>query len=498
VAPFLETLADSARPLTSPFLALVVMFALPGMIRRRLGTGNRLLRTAAIIGAFAALHLAAGSSAGVSRWLAATESPVVAVFLVVVLPAMYLPRGRWYPLFMLVPLFFVLNAAVLVSAPYLDGEPGWYWYPIRPAWLIAGVASLLVLLQPVFKLRQFRFAVRLTCFLVLTYGGCALRSGREDYRAAMDRRGSLRGGVISDTIPALQNDNRMTYLPSAPCRFSADGGYVHGCNMEMMQRIMQVDWSADGNRTRAVRETGLLVGALVLFLIVSMIMARWFCGWLCPLSFMGDALDCARRLLRLPHLKPSRPVKLGFLFSGLSLGGIGLVMARVYPYIIRKYSDPANCPIPLYPFCKICPSQPICSVVGQAAPENSPLPGLSMGWGYFTTLYVVLLAVFAVSFAAGRRLWCRLCPMGMISGVFNRGGLMTLRKDPQKCNRCGVCAEVCPMDIDLVRSEMQKTDVTCYDCVLCLKCVEKCPRDGCLSLEHAGVKVTESRFAGGH
>ena len=107
---------------------------------------------------------------------------------------------------------------------------------------------------------------------------------------------------------------------------------------------------------------------------------------------------------------------------------------------------------------------------------------------------LALLGLFLVTFAASRRLWCRFCPMGMISGIFNRGGMLELRKDALRCNGCGTCAEVCPMDIDVVRRETVDRDVGSYDCVLCLRCVEHCPRDGCLGLHHAGLPVLESRF----
>jgi ferredoxin len=86
--------------------------------------------------------------------------------------------------------------------------------------------------------------------------------------------------------------------------------------------------------------------------------------------------------------------------------------------------------------------------------------------------------------------------MGMISGIFNRGGMLVLRKNPAKCNRCGTCNEVCPMHIDHVRHEMKNTDVSTYNCLLCLKCVQKCPQDSCLSVEFSGRKITESKFNG--
>jgi polyferredoxin len=110
---------------------------------------------------------------------------------------------------------------------------------------------------------------------------------------------------------------------------------------------------------------------------------------------------------------------------------------------------------------------------------------------------LVLLAIYLFSFAAARRLWCRFCPMGMIAGLFNRGGMLRLAKDPGKCSRCGACAEACPMAIGLVRDELARRDVSSFHCVLCLKCVEHCPRDACLGLDFAGRRAAESRFGGG-
>ncbi|MHC4915732.1 MAG: 4Fe-4S binding protein [Planctomycetota bacterium] len=427
----LRFLLEVGRPLTSPFLALLVL----GALNARGGSRWRPSARAALIGAavlvFWVVHGVACLSGRVSDWLAGTESPLVAVFLVIVLPAMYLPRGRGYRLFLAVPATVLLLALVDLWQNMRGVPRGeWAWFPIRPVWLMGGIASLLVLIQPLLALRHFRTAVRLTCFLVLTYGGCALRSSYDDYKDTVRRRNSLTTtGVITATVPALRNDRRMTYLPSAPCRFTADGGYVQGCNMELAQRVMQVNWLDGNKRVDAIGNTELLLGALLFFLIVSFILARWFCGWLCPLSFMGDLLDRIRRLLRLPHLKPARPLKLAYVFSGGGLAGLTLLMAKLQPHVDERTGAILGCRIPAYPFCKICPSQPVCSVIGRAAPEYAPVPGTDLTFGFFTTFYIVLLVVFLLSFAMGRRLWCRMCPMGMISGVFNRGGLMKLRGD---------------------------------------------------------------------
>jgi polyferredoxin len=82
---------------------------------------------------------------------------------------------------------------------------------------------------------------------------------------------------------------------------------------------------------------------------------------------------------------------------------------------------------------------------------------------------LTLLTLFLASFALGRRLWCHFCPMGMIGGIFNRGGLFALKKDVLKCNGCGACNEVCPMDVQLVAEEMKKEEVSSFEIIYCMK-----------------------------
>ncbi len=84
--------------------------------------------------------------------------------------------------------------------------------------------------------------------------------------------------------------------------------------------------------------------------------------------------------------------------------------------------------------------------------------------------------------------------MGLLGGCFNRACGFKLSKDATRCNQCGVCAEVCPMDIDRVRDRMKQTDVLGEDCLLCLKCVDRCPRDKCLSASYDSTRVAESRL----
>ncbi|MCX7704481.1 MAG: 4Fe-4S binding protein, partial [Planctomycetota bacterium] len=246
-----------------------------------------------------------------------------------------------------------------------------------------------------------------------------------------------------------------------------------------------------------VGETSLLavlLAALVSLIILSFVGARLWCGWVCPLSTAGDVIDSVRRFFRLPHLKPAQPLKTGYLFSGISFASFGLFLAKTYPHLDTEGRF-LGCKIPVYPFCKICPGQQICPVLSQGPQGYPPLPTSDWLFGFFKYGAIALLVLFLLSFALGRRLWCRFCPMGMIGGLFNRGGMLALKKDVRKCNHCGVCNEVCPMDIHVVAEEKEQEDVSSFECVYCLKCVDKCPRNGCLHIEFAGKKVAESHFS---
>jgi len=496
-----ETLLRYLEPFSSGILCLAVLFLMPLLLDRSKPRILRILIIPAAAVAFWLLYRHVAASAPAARWLGRLNSPLFPAMMILVLPAVYLSRGRLYKLFLLLPAAFLVLAGLAVVHAYRGvppGSGGFYWLLIRPSFLMAGAVSLAVLAQPLASLKNFRRVVRVLAFIVLMYGGFMFRQDYTDYKEMLGRRATPARDVmtISETTPVVREADKLLHLPGAPCRFSADGGYVQGCNMELWQRVMQA--SILKVRARDVGETNALAcatGSVALLLVLSFAAARWWCGWICPLSSMGDALNGLRRLAGLPHLKPAEPVKLGMLLSGLSMGTLGMALAKCYPYLDGN-GEFMGCKIPIYPFCKICPGQQICPVASRGPAGLQPLPGWDWLFGFFRVAVIAMVVLFLVSFLGARRLWCRFCPMGMISGFFNRGGMVRLRKIARKCNHCGVCAEVCPMDIDTVRSEMIDENVGSFHCVLCLKCVEKCPRDGCLVLELAGGKVTESRFDG--
>lgn len=491
-------LANLGRALSSLGFAMLLAMGW-GFLRRR-GTRGVVQATALAGGimAYAAFYVLALRHPELDRWLYRLESPILPALSLIAVPAVFLPRGLVRRIFLLVPAAVLIGLLVAVGRGLAARPPdsGFMWFLVRPDLLVAGVISFLVLVQPRCRVDTFRRVVRWTAFLVLMYGGFALRTSAEDYQAALARRKTASRDVmlIAETTPVLRDDQRLSFVPSAPCRFSADGGYVQGCVMELFQRVMQIHY--DKVRAKDPVETaalGMILGAVAMLAGLCYLGARWWCGWLCPLSAAGDALNWVRRRLGLPHLKPTPAVKLTFLWSGLSLGTFGLLLARAYPSIDAQGKF-VGCRIPIYPFCKICPGQQVCPVASQGPAAFPPLPGWEWLFGFFRIATLALLVVFLISYASARRLWCRFCPMGMIGGLFNRGGLFSLKKDVRKCNGCGVCNEVCPMDIHSVVAEQRREEVACFDCVYCMKCVTHCPQNDCLRAEFGGQPLARSEF----
>jgi polyferredoxin len=95
-----------------------------------------------------------------------------------------------------------------------------------------------------------------------------------------------------------------------------------------------------------------------------------------------------------------------------------------------------------------------------------------------------------------RRFWCPYCPLGLIMSWYRRISFLKLHKDDEKCTRCEICHNVCPVEIEAVYLSRGRKDVTFSDCTLCLKCIEYCPEDGALQAVYLGKTIYKSSSKG--
>jgi ferredoxin-type protein NapH len=257
---------------------------------------------------------------------------------------------------------------------------------------------------------------------------------------------------------------------------------------------------------------GLVVG-------MSLVLGRFFCGWLCPFGLYMDVITRVRAFFRVKHLNLSDRTNsalgqfrfiiiavflvLSVIFSSYAIFGTELIPGTVpggplgtEAGIVGSLNEP---------FCLVCPMRPLGVLVEVffGYMNFSYVSQITYGPFWVSGFYItsinlaVLILVTVLSFMY-RRFWCRICPLGGLTALFSsfspfkQIALVKLQKNEVKCTKCGVCKRVCPTQATHMY-EKRGGDVTESRCMLCVRCIEMCPYADALRLELAGKTVIRSR-----
>jgi polyferredoxin len=189
----------------------------------------------------------------------------------------------------------------------------------------------------------------------------------------------------------------------------------------------------------------MLIGTLVLALVAK----KAFCGWACPIGFLGELSGrLGGRLWRgRPRVRPGANSRLKLLRYAV------LVVSLYFTYrlgelVLRGYD----------------PYYIIFSGFGHG----------TVGWITYVTLAVLVVGAFLVPM-----FFCRyLCPLGATFDPASRLGLVKIVRNPALCSSCGDCGRACPHEL---RPD-QAVKLRHRDCTNCLECVDACPVEGSLSV----------------
>ena len=220
--------------------------------------------------------------------------------------------------------------------------------------------------------------------------------------------------------------------------------------------------------------TWLLLPALLL-VVATLLLGRFFCGWVCPLGTLLD-LVTSRISKSGPIAALKGNLKYWLLLPILSASMINLNLSGLLDPIAILLRALTFMLYPLIGWAAREGWVGLYHLIGERRDVVAPAYKLLHGHllPFRETIYplaflsaMVLLFIIVLERYEERN-WCRnLCPLGTLLGWLGRFSLFS-RLPKGLCGDCGKCRELCPtgFDQDVLAKE---------DCILCMECQLRCP-----------------------
>lgn len=184
-------------------------------------------------------------------------------------------------------------------------------------------------------------------------------------------------------------------------------------------------------------------------LIVSLLLGRVFCGWICPATFIYELND-----------------NLGTWMQRIWFHKLGLPVGRLrfdlrLKYLVLAFFIMLTVPMGAVLISSIYPP----AVVGREIYYAVVAGGFGIG-----SLFFLLTILFDLLIA--RRGFCRyLCPGGALYSLLGRYRLLRIQRDVSNCNDCAKCNAACQFGLDPMRDNFGQ------ECNNCSACMASCPTD---------------------
>ena len=199
----------------------------------------------------------------------------------------------------------------------------------------------------------------------------------------------------------------------------------------------------------------------IAFLVMSVLLKKAFCSWLCPVGAFSEHLwMLGRRIfgrnLRLPKWVDIPLRSLKYLLLGFFVFVIGTMSVEaIHDFMATPYGLIAD--VKMLNFFRD---------IGQTA-------------AIVITL-LVLLSMLVKNF------WCRyLCPYGALLGIASLLSPFKIRRDAEACIDCGKCARACPSNLPVDRL----VQIRSAECTACMACLAACSAQDALQFSLAPKKA---------
>jgi len=206
---------------------------------------------------------------------------------------------------------------------------------------------------------------------------------------------------------------------------------------------------------------------LVIFisaLLMSLIVKKGFCGWICPVGALSDAFWRLRQQVSKRRFVMNRWVD-------FALRSIKYLLMGLFLYIIIIKMNPIA----------------IESFIEGDYYKIADVKMLYFFTRMSTTTVMSLTMLFVLSLVY-RNFWCRyLCPYGGLLGLLSAFSPLKITRNEAACIHCKRCSHHCPSSIQVEQLSRVRTP----ECTGCLTCVSHCPAKGALDMAAPGSRVLQ-------
>lgn len=203
----------------------------------------------------------------------------------------------------------------------------------------------------------------------------------------------------------------------------------------------------------AVHPSGVFILAAIV--LVSVILKKSFCSWLCPIGTLSESLWLLGKKILKTNLTlpgwldyPLRSLK--YLLMGFFLWSVlAMDVPALENFIYSPYNKVADLKMYLF-FAQIS------------------------SFALWTIIILMLLSAVVKNF------WCRfLCPYGALLGIAGWLSPLKITRTGATCIDCELCTKACPSNIKV----HAVTRVWSDECMSCMACVEVCPVKNTLAMK---------------
>lgn len=232
--------------------------------------------------------------------------------------------------------------------------------------------------------------------------------------------------------------------------------------------LMNLRYFVLSHHVPAVHPAGMFL--LIAFLAISFLFRKAFCSWLCPVGTISEYLWRAGKKMFRHNYFPPR-------WLDLALRSLKYLLLSFFFWAVSSMAADELASFMSSPY----------GVIADVRMLNF--------FRHLGETAAIVLGVLAIASVFIQNFWCRyLCPYGGLLGIVSLASPTRIRRNPEGCIDCTLCAKACPSALPVDKLITIKS----AECTGCLECVAVCPAQDTLRLTLPQVRSMAHSGLGRH